>query len=77
MHILPPENKGRGAQHNPHNTFQALQYDVDNAYREYCALENEAAEPNLTRYLEVFPKDILSRNNSPDVPFEYSINPSF
>lgn len=75
MHISSPDRKGRGAQHNPHNAFQALQYDVDDTYREYCALEEEDAEPNRTRYLEVFPKDILSRNNSPDVPFEYSINP--
>ena len=75
MYISTLDRKGRGAQHNPHNAFQALQYDVDDTYREYCALEEEDAEPNRTRYLEVFPKDILSRNNSPDVPFAYSINP--
>ena len=75
MYISTLDRKGRGAQHNPHNAFQALQYDVDDTYREYCALEEEDAEPNRTRYLEVFPKDILSRNNSPDVPFAHSINP--
>ena len=75
MYISTLDRKGRGAQYNPHNAFQALQYDVDDTYREYCALEEEDAEPNRTRYLKVFPKDILSRNNSPDVPFVYSINP--
>jgi DNA repair photolyase len=28
-----------------------------------------------TTYIEVFPKNILSKNNSPDIPFNYSINP--
>lgn len=75
MHITTPSTKGRGAQHNPNNRFQALQYEADETYAQYCALEGEQVTSNLTRYLEVFPKDILSKNNSPDVPFGYSINP--
>ncbi|MFZ6050620.1 PA0069 family radical SAM protein [Halocola ammonii] len=66
---------GRGAQHNPHNRFEANQYLTDEEYLEYCHLEGEEPESNKTNYLEVFPKSIISKNNSPDIGFNYSINP--
>lgn len=75
MNIAKTEHKGRGAQHNPHNRFQRLKYEAEDAYREYCALEGEPETSARTRYIDIHPKTILTRNNSPDVPFNYSINP--
>lgn len=66
--------KGRGSQSNPHNRFSALQYEkTDDAVMPW-QLEEEEPAPR-TQLIEVFPKNILSKNNSPDVPFTYSINP--
>lgn len=75
MHISTTDHKGRGAQHNPHNRFKRFEYEPDDAYLEYCRLEEETDPAKRTRYIEVFPKTVLSKNDSPDVPFNYSINP--
>ncbi len=37
-------------------------------------IEEEEENPR-TKFIEVFPVNILSKNNSPDIPFSYSINP--
>jgi DNA repair photolyase len=66
---------GRGAQHNPHNRFEKNQHLTEDEYLEYCHLEGESPESNKTNYLEVFPKSIISKNNSPDIGFNYSVNP--
>ena len=65
----------RGSTTNPHNRFFQHEYEVLDDYLEHCALEGEAFEDNKTRYIEVFPKTIVTKNNSPDVPFTWSINP--
>ena len=64
--------KGRGASNNPASRF-------DNVERTRVSDGWELEEENLT-YLQTdlipeFPKTIISRNKSPDVPFEYSVNP--
>jgi DNA repair photolyase len=66
--------KGRGAQLNTHNSFQKSKYvQTDDPIMWWQTEEME--EKSATTYIEVFPKNILSRNNSPDIPFDYSINP--
>ena len=67
--------KGRGVQINPHNKFFAHQVEVDPEYLEYCLTEDEQAEDLKTKYVRVFPKTIITKNDSPDVGFDYSINP--
>jgi DNA repair photolyase len=35
----------------------------------------DEGEPTRTKIIEVHPKTIITKNNSPDVPFDFSINP--
>jgi len=65
-----PYIKGRGAQINPANRFHNLVYDENPVDWE---LEEKAAIP--TEFIEVFPKTILNKVVSPDIPGEYSMNP--
>lgn len=62
--------KGQGAQLNPNNRFAAHRYDDESEYLDL--VEEEAAR---AEYIDVFPKSIVSKNESPDVPSPYSINP--
>jgi DNA repair photolyase len=65
----PPIIPARGAAHNPTNRFEQI------------ALEREAdwdpAEDPLptTQFLRDHSRTILNRNDSPDIGFEYSLNP--
>ena len=67
--------KGRGAQINPQNPFFKLKYEVDPEYLEYCKSEEELPDSRQTKYIEVFPKSIINKVDSPDVGFSWSINP--
>jgi DNA repair photolyase len=67
--------KGRGAQSNPHNRFMRNSLVDDPEYLEHCAVNNEPPRQEKTKYLEIFPKTIVTPNTSPDVPFKWSINP--
>ncbi len=64
--------KGQGAQASPHNRFERLQYvqEHDEGIDLY-----EEGEATRTKIIEVHPKTIITKNNSPDVPFDHSINP--
>ncbi len=63
--------KGRGAQINPQNRF--LSKEVVLLHSE--GIDEEASANHKRKiYLET-PKKILSKNTSPDIPFNYSINP--
>jgi len=67
--------KGRGAQINPANRFlrQSTEKDVEHLAtdeeRELLLTENPA-----TKYIEVYPKTIINKVESPDLP-DYSMNP--
>ena len=65
-----PFIKGRGAQINPANRFHNLVYDENPVDWE---LEEKAEIP--TEFIEVYPKTILNKVVSPDIPGDYSINP--
>lgn len=69
--------KGRGSQYNPPNRFlknSDLQLYVDdlptNEEREELLTENPK-----TKYIEVFPKTILNKVDSPDIGLSWSMNP--
>jgi len=66
--------KGRGAQLNVHNRFFQLSHEIRDDFLEYCAKEDEQADKNKTLYLEVFPKTIVNKVESPDVGMMYSMN---
>ena len=67
--------KGRGAQLNVPNRFFELSHEMRDDFLEFCAREGEAADDNRTQYLEVFPKTIINKVDSPDVGMLYSMNP--
>jgi DNA repair photolyase len=62
--------KGRGASFNTPNRFEAL-------HREPLPVESgeDDQHPSPTKFFEDSSKSILARNDSPDLPFEYSLNP--
>ncbi|SHG76775.1 PA0069 family radical SAM protein [Winogradskyella jejuensis] len=66
--------KGRGAQHNSHNRFLELSYEMRDDFLEFCHKEGEIADKNKTQYLNVFPKTIVNKVTSPDVGMAYSMN---
>jgi DNA repair photolyase len=67
---------GRGAGTNPHNRFLSARYEsTDEAVMWWQEEELDEEKKRRTSFIEVHPKSILSENNSPDIPFRYSINP--
>ncbi|MFM9951094.1 MAG: PA0069 family radical SAM protein [Saprospiraceae bacterium] len=66
----PPDYwKGRGAQINPAGPYAQMIYDSE-------PVAEEEDERNLkTEYLEVHPKTILNKVESPDIGMGYSMNP--
>ncbi|MBC3759791.1 PA0069 family radical SAM protein [Hyunsoonleella sp. SJ7] len=67
--------KGRGAQLNVPNRFFEIHHEMRDDFLEFCQKEGEVADKNKTKYLEVFPKTIVNKVESPDVGMRYSMNP--
>lgn len=66
--------KGRGAQLNVPNRFFELSHEIRDDFLEFCQKEGEASDKNKTLYLEVFPKTIVNKVESPDIGMSYSMN---
>ena len=64
-----PAHAGRGAGSNPKNRFERLEY-----VPEPEDTDEEQPLPR-TQFLQVGTQSIITRNDSPDVPFTYSCNP--
>ncbi|MBB5351321.1 DNA repair photolyase [Haloferula luteola] len=62
--------RGRGAQGNPANRFQALQVEVDED-----AWVDEDSRPLRTEFLRDDSQEILARNSAEDLSFDYGVNP--
>jgi len=73
---MKPYIKGRGSQLNPTNRFETESKEV---YLDDLATHQEREElltTNLrTKYIEVFPKTILNKVESPDIGLAWSMNP--
>ena len=67
--------KGRGAQLNVSNKFEAQQHEFRDDFRNYCATEGDELQNNHTVLIDAFPKTIVNKVTSPDVGMEYSLNP--
>ena len=65
-----PKRRGRGAASNPANQFDKLHVDEDPA-----ALDEEELRQVSTEYFFDTTRKILAKNNSPDIPFTYGLNP--
>lgn len=68
--------KGRGAQLNPANRFhaQSCELYLDDLPTEEERLKALTENPR-TKYIEVFPKAIVNKVDSPDLGFGFSMNP--
>lgn len=49
--------------------------EIDPAYLNYCHFEDEDVSSNQTQFIEVYPKSIINKVPSPDVPMDFSMNP--
>src|SRR5689334_14520169 len=63
--------KGRGASFNTPNRFETLHLEP---FRDESAFEGEEVNPKTSFYVDSS-KSILAKNDSPDVPFTFSLNP--
>ncbi|MEL6591463.1 MAG: PA0069 family radical SAM protein [Bacteroidota bacterium] len=63
--------KGRGAQINPANPYLKQEYDTEAK----DGLDEPRVPDTKTEFFYEHPKKIINKVSSPDVPFEYSINP--
>ena len=64
--------KGKGSQYNPSNPFlkQAITFEHDEGIDEYTLEERPP-----TQLFYESPKNVVSKNDSPDLRMDYSINP--
>ena len=67
--------RGRGAAINPANRFLKTQTERDFEQVEHDEDFLQAAAHPKTEYLRDFAQSIITENDSPDLPFRYSINP--
>jgi len=71
MHSKPFSRRGRGVAENPPNRFERLVYEPAPNARDS---DEELPAPRTT-FLRDPSRTILSRNDSPDIGFTYSVNP--
>ena len=71
-----PRFIGRAAQQSPPNRFEKLHCEADDEHLSWEEA-NTAADPQRvpTEFLPDEAKTILRENNSPDIPFRWSLNP--
>ena len=67
--------RGRGASWTPANRFEKLHIDLGDMDVVQIDQEREERPRRATQYFRDGTKTIISRNNSPDVGFETSVNP--
>ena len=69
--VEPERRRGRGAASNESGRFEPVKReDFDDGWE-----RDEAAEPFKTEVIHEKPRVIISRNQSPDISFDRSINP--
>jgi len=67
--------RGRGASWSPANRFEKLHVDLNDVDVVDVDLETEERPQRRTQYFRDETKSVITRNNSPDVGFETSLNP--
>jgi DNA repair photolyase len=72
---IPPAPKGRGSHINPTNRFTLIQYEDDLEHVEHDTDYLEQLKRPKTHYFTDTARSIVTENDSPDVPFRYSVNP--
>lgn len=64
---------GRGAQADPPNRFEAVHAERD--FEQLAEGDSPDERPVKTQFLVDHSRSIVSENDSPDIPFRYSVNP--
>lgn len=64
-------NKGRGAQLNTHNKYVPQQLVQEH----YEGLDEDLPTEHATEFFHEYPKKIVNKPESPDMPLMYSVNP--
>jgi DNA repair photolyase len=67
--------RGRGASWSPANRFEKLHVDLNDVDVVDVDLATEERPQRATQYFRDETKSVITRNNSPDVGFETSLNP--
>src|SRR5688572_2330738 len=75
MELLQPTIRGRGASANPANQWSPLFVEPDGDELDRAALGDDERPAPQTVYYRDSARTIIAHNDSPDVGFEYSINP--
>ncbi len=70
-----PSPKGRGSHINPPNRFEKIHYEPDLEQLQHDDEYLESQNHPATEYFLDHSRSIVTENDSPDVPFRYSINP--
>jgi len=74
-HLLPPNPlPGRGAPVNPPNRFERLHLAPDLSSTDAPNWSDERPSPRTEFYFDAS-ESILAENDSPDIPFTFSLNP--
>lgn len=66
---------GRGAADNPANRFLTVLHETDFEQLEFDDEFLQQLERPATQYFDDSSKSVISENDSPDIPFRYSLNP--
>jgi DNA repair photolyase len=69
------KRKGRGAATNPPNRFVAVRTEPDFEHLDDAEEQGAIGGQVKTEYFDDATKSVVSENDSPDVPFRYSLNP--
>lgn len=67
--------KGRGAQQKVNNRFELHSNELRDDFLNYCASEGETVMPNVTSFINTYPKTIINKVSSPDIGLDFSLNP--
>ncbi len=66
---------GRGAQEQPHNRFERVRAEADFEHLEHDDVDVADRRRLATEFLPDDSRSLISENNSPDIPFRWSLNP--
>ncbi len=66
---------GRGTSINHSGRFEATEIELDSSQLEYDDEWQQEQQRPRTKYFEDTSRTVISENDSPDVPFRYSLNP--
>ncbi len=70
--MLDRKIKGRGSVTSPMNRFEKIEIEADSEYLEH--IEGDLPKPKTEFWFDAT-QNILSKNDSPDIPFTYGLNP--